>query len=1126
MPDLAELNIKVNSLEAKVAEQALNRLNQTAGQSEGIASKLASGYGKLAGIMSLLASAASLLGSSLIAIKTAARFETIELGFTTLLKSADKAKAMIASLEDFSKTTPFEFEGLAKTSKLMLAMGFEAKDLSGILRTVGDATAAMGGGNDMLDRMVLALGQINAKGKLSAQEMNQLAEAGIPAWRYLSETIGKSIPEAMQKAENGAISSKVAITAILAGMQKDYAGGMKALSLTTEGLWSNLKDSLNFTLRDIGKVLIETLDIRGLIQRVTDAMDHYGKIFIDIIRIFAGMKPQFAETAAEAEKVAKQIKAIGEAALFLAGTIATIKLTTMAVQGLSAAWKAVSVAMASNPIGLALVAIAAAIAGLIYAYEAWGDAQVKVLGIGISLRDVFKSYLEVIKTDVNVIVLLFTKLYQAFSKAFESSAIKSSFTSFLSSIRSSWEGLWTIIASAFGGTFGGIMDSMVSMWNDTMGKIMNGGFTFGDIIGGAADYINEAVPRILDLMSGFIDDFAKGVMSVFDFLFKNSLLSYFLTFSASWTKMLVEALGSLKTFVNMVIGLFTGMVEAIKLTFSSIANALKAFGDIDFRNPHSFITAAAKMEIALDPKAYYKNLAAVWKESLSRDFIGEVVGNFGDQLTGAFAGMKNAYQKEWDRFMGFIQSRKDARQDNGIAARALKDALAFGMESDKPSDPFANDKPRDTGPELLTVNIEKKIKAMEQETNAMRLNNIQREVSNALFKEEEAGLVQGTELYDRYAIALNKFETAKVSEELVKQNRELNLQISLVGQSSNAHAIAAEKLKMENEGLHEGNFLYEYRIELMQRLQTAEQEHELKTKIEDMKQEVALLGKSNGEVQAAIEAKRMEREGYVMTSQAVQDYLQAIKDTDEAKRRFGLDREIEDMNQEIHMIGRSNNEKEKASALLRLTREGWAENSEEVKRYMAALEQLQEAKKLDALAHEIGDAFADTFTDVLMGTKKLSDAFRELAKEIEKMLIKAFVTKPLGDAISGIAGSVLGGLGGLGGGGGAGGGLGSLFGGLFAKGGVFNHGALYPMATGGIVDSPTFFPYGGGTGVMGEAGPEAVMPLTRDSSGRLGVRGGGGGGTIVQNFNISTPDASSFRRSQRQILQDARRGLK
>jgi hypothetical protein len=73
-----------------------------------------------------------------------------------------------------------------------------------------------------------------------------------------------------------------------------------------------------------------------------------------------------------------------------------------------------------------------------------------------------------------------------------------------------------------------------------------------------------------------------------------------------------------------------------------------------------------------------------------------------------------------------------------------------------------------------------------------------------------------------------------------------------------------------------------------------------------------------------------------------------------------------------------------------------------------------------------------------------------------------------------------------------------------AKGGVFAQNGIQPFARGGIVDRPTLFPFAKGTGLMGEAGPEAIIPLKRGRDGKLGVAGGGGGTTnVVVNVDAS-----------------------
>lgn len=93
----------------------------------------------------------------------------------------------------------------------------------------------------------------------------------------------------------------------------------------------------------------------------------------------------------------------------------------------------------------------------------------------------------------------------------------------------------------------------------------------------------------------------------------------------------------------------------------------------------------------------------------------------------------------------------------------------------------------------------------------------------------------------------------------------------------------------------------------------------------------------------------------------------------------------------------------------------------------------------------------------------------------------------------------------------------------FADGASFSQGRVMPFAAGGVVSGPTMFPMRGGTGLMGEAGPEAIMPLARGPDGKLGVRGSGGGNTVV--INVSTPDAQSFQRSQGQIAAQVNRAL-
>jgi len=149
------------------------------------------------------------------------------------------------------------------------------------------------------------------------------------------------------------------------------------------------------------------------------------------------------------------------------------------------------------------------------------------------------------------------------------------------------------------------------------------------------------------------------------------------------------------------------------------------------------------------------------------------------------------------------------------------------------------------------------------------------------------------------------------------------------------------------------------------------------------------------------------------------------------------------------------------------------------------------------------------FDGVVLDGMKLSDALETVARSMIQTTYSAAI-KPVTDHFGGLLAS----------------GVGGLVQGMlpFADGGSFSQGRVMPFANGGVVSGPVSFPMRGGLGLMGEAGPEAIMPLTRGSDGKLGVRSASGGGVSVV-MNITTPDVQGFQRSQGQIAAQMSRAL-
>lgn len=147
---------------------------------------------------------------------------------------------------------------------------------------------------------------------------------------------------------------------------------------------------------------------------------------------------------------------------------------------------------------------------------------------------------------------------------------------------------------------------------------------------------------------------------------------------------------------------------------------------------------------------------------------------------------------------------------------------------------------------------------------------------------------------------------------------------------------------------------------------------------------------------------------------------------------------------------------------------------------------------------QFGSALTSAFTGVAIQGRALGDVIRSLAASLSRLALNA-AFKPVEQ------------------------GIGSLFSHLFSGGFAFANGAALrqglpvPFASGGVISAPTTFPLGNGrTGLAGERGAEAILPLARGADGRLGVAASGGGAVSI-SFNVSSPDADSFQRSEGQI---------
>jgi tape measure domain-containing protein len=161
--------------------------------------------------------------------------EQSEARWTTLLKSSEKAEKQMQWMKEFAKTTPFDYESIDQSATAMMGMGMALEDVTKWLPVLGDASAVLGGGSETVQGLATALGQMNAKGRVSAEEMQQLAERGVNAWQMLADGMGMTQAEVRKLSEDGKLLAKDALPLIYEGMQKTFGGGTKNLMESTTG---------------------------------------------------------------------------------------------------------------------------------------------------------------------------------------------------------------------------------------------------------------------------------------------------------------------------------------------------------------------------------------------------------------------------------------------------------------------------------------------------------------------------------------------------------------------------------------------------------------------------------------------------------------------------------------------------------------------------------------------------------------------------------------------------------------------------------------------------------------------------------------------------------------------------
>jgi len=315
MAKLKDLKVTIG-----LEKKGLRKLNADL---NGMKRRFSADFGAIAGMAK---NVAAVIGTTLVAgigilIKKGAEMETLRTGFISIAGGANKAAAIVKELNDFTAKTPFQLEQVSSAARQLLAVGTQRNELQDQLKMLGDIAASSG---QSIEDIAAIFAKVQAKGKVELENLNQLAERGIPIFDQLRTVTG----DANMEFGAGAVSVEQ-FNEALGNMTKEgglAAGAMENLSKTVEGRISTLMDNL-------GIELAKTAEKTGLTSK-------FGKVLESATESLRGLSGVAQSDVAAALGLAEE-------AMEGFGTASTNNLDEVE-QKMAAASKAISEIMAAS----------------------------------------------------------------------------------------------------------------------------------------------------------------------------------------------------------------------------------------------------------------------------------------------------------------------------------------------------------------------------------------------------------------------------------------------------------------------------------------------------------------------------------------------------------------------------------------------------------------------------------------------------------------------------------------------------------------------------------------------------------------------------------------------------------
>lgn len=492
----------------KGAKQAAQGMREAKSETDALASSIGKLKGMIAGAFTL--GAITSFGKK--ALEASANMEVLRQGLEFVLGSSAETEKLINGMKDLGEQSSYDTNQLIPLARQWVNMGDDAETAVSKMTKIIDLGSAFGLTAEQIGSATLALTQMSSAGKINGQDMLQLTNANIPAWKLLADAMGLSVAEVRELSEKGALGED-AINTLWDAIEQRTQGATARMNGTLMACFSNLEEEAQNSMAVVGDIISNALDLK-------DVLKSGGGMIQDFREMMAQIK-ESAKDEGLGQAIIDQVSNVSPELATLLGTIGNFvgEFVNVLVAGWQEAWNTLSqldigaILLVVNDVASRLGPVFVAAASLIM------GAINLILPVAVTLVNTFANAYNAIAPYIIGIAQAIQNLkervsgdVQAVSQAFDNmwQAVSQTCTNFVAWLETS---VWTPIRNAAVT----VINFIVGSWAIVGGLIMTAIQPLVDWFENSVwqpicDFASQAWDTITSLWGQFVDWFS-GVIS-------------------------------------------------------------------------------------------------------------------------------------------------------------------------------------------------------------------------------------------------------------------------------------------------------------------------------------------------------------------------------------------------------------------------------------------------------------------------------------------------------------------------------------------------------------------------------------------------------------------------------------